>query len=107
VKTVATAVVIGPACVAGLWLASVDARTDDTGIEAGFIFLIAAALSAVRPRAAIIIAVVVGAPIPIVEAMRGAGFPAGIAALGFSVAGALVGAYLGSVVRRNASSSGA
>jgi hypothetical protein len=75
VKTVATAVVIGPACVAGLWLASVDARTDDTGIEAGFIFLIAAALSAVRPRAAIIIA--------------------------------LVGAYLGSVVRRNASSSGA
>ena len=106
-RNMVTAVVIGLACVAGLWLASVDARTDDTGIEAGLIFLIAAALAAVRPRAAIIIAFIVGSPIPIAEAMRSAGFPAGIAALGFSVVGALVGAYLGIMVRRSASSSSA
>jgi hypothetical protein len=105
VKKLVTATVIVLACAAGLWLASVDARTDDTGIEAGLIFLIAAALSAVRPRASILIAFIVGAPIPIVEAMRTSGLPGGIAALGFSVAGALVGAYLGIVVRRTASSS--
>ena len=100
-RNLITALVIGLACVAGLWLVSVDARTDDTGIEAGLIFLIAAALAAIRPRAAIVIAFIVGAPIPIAEAMRSGGFPAGILALGFSVAGALVGAYLGIMVRRS------
>lgn len=99
-RNVVTALVIALACIAGLWLVSVDARTDDTGIEAGLIFLIAATLAAVRPRAAIVIAFIVGAPIPIAEAMRSGGFPAGIMALGFSVAGALVGAYLGMMLRR-------
>jgi hypothetical protein len=107
VRNVVTGLVIGLACVAGLWLVSVDARTDDTGIEAGLIFLIAAALAAIRPRGAIIIAFIVGAPIPIAEALRGGGFPPGIVALGFSVAGALVGAYLGIIVRRSASSTSA
>ena len=51
-RNVVTAIVIVLACAAGVWLAAVDQRTDDTGIEAGLIFLIAAALSAVRPRAA-------------------------------------------------------
>jgi hypothetical protein len=105
VRYVVTGLVIALACIAGLWLVSVDARTDDTGIEAGLIFLIAAALAAVRPRAAIVIAFVVGGPIPIAEALRSGGFPAGIAALGFSVAGALVGAYLGIIARRSSSSS--
>jgi hypothetical protein len=104
VRTVVTAVVVGLACAAGLWLVSVDARTDDTGIEAGLIFLIAAVLAAVRPRAAIVIAAVVGAPIPIAEALQSGTFPPGIVALGFSVAGALVGAYLGIIVRRSAPS---
>ena len=99
-RNAVTALVIALACVAGLWLVSVDARTDDTGIEAGLIVLIAAALAAVRPRAAIVIAFIVGAPIPIVEAARNGTFPGGIAALGFSVAGALVGAYLGILARR-------
>lgn len=80
-----------------------DARTDDTGIEAGLILLIAGALALIRPRAAIIIASIVRSPIPIAEAVRSGGFPSGIAALGFSVAGALVGAYLGIMVRRSAS----
>jgi hypothetical protein len=107
VRNAVTALVVGLACVAGLWLVSVDARTDDTGIEAGLIFLIAAALAAVRPRAAIVLAFIVGAPIPIAEALQSGSFPAGILALGFSVAGALVGAYLGIMVRRNASSTSA
>jgi hypothetical protein len=106
-RNVVTALVVGLACLAGLWLASVDARTDDTGIEAGLLFLIAAALAAVRPRAAIVLAFIVGAPIPIAEALRTGTFPAGIVALGFSVAGALVGAYLGIVLRRSASSTSA
>ena len=106
-RNIVTALVIVAACAGGLWLAAVDARTDDTGIEAVLIFLIAAALSAMRPRAAIFIALLVGGPIPIVEATRSAGFPAGIAALGFSVAGALVGASVGIIVRRSASSSSA
>jgi hypothetical protein len=96
-------VVVALACVAGLWLAAVDARTDDTGIEAGLIFLIAAALAAVRPRAAIVIAFIVGGPIPLVEAMRSGAFPGGIVAVGFAVAGALAGAYVGIIARRNAS----
>ena len=106
-RFVVTAIVIVLACVAGLWLVSVDARTDDTGIEAGLIFLIAAALAAVRPRAAMIIAFIVGAPIPIAEALQSGSFPPGILALGFSVAGALVGAYLGITVRRSTSSTSA
>ena len=106
-RNLVTALVIGVACAAGLWLVSVDARTDDTGIEAGLIFLIAAALAAIRPRAAIVIALIVGAPIPIAEALQSGGFPVGIVALGFSVAGALVGAYLGILVRRSASSTSA
>ncbi len=96
-------IVIGLACVAGLWLVFVDSRSDDTAIEAGLISLIAAALAAVRPRAAIIIAFIVGAPIPIAEALRSSGFPAGITALGFAVAGALAGAYLGMMLRRSTS----
>ena len=103
-RNLVTALVIALACVAGLWLTFVDARTDDTGIETGLLFLFAAALAAVRPRAAIVIAFIVGAPIPISEAMQRGSFPAGIVALGFSVAGALVGAYLGIMLRRSASS---
>ncbi len=103
-RNVITALVLVLACVAGLWLTLVDARTDDTGIEAGLLFLIAAALAAVRPRAAMVIAFIVGAPIPISEALQSGAFPAGIVALGFSVAGALVGAYLRIMLRRSASS---
>jgi hypothetical protein len=100
VRNAITAAVILVAIVAGLWLTTVDAKTDDTAIEAGLIFLIAGILSAIRPRAAIIIAFIVGSPIPISEAMSTGAFPAGVAALGFSVAGALVGAYVGIIARR-------
>jgi hypothetical protein len=93
------------ALAAGLWLASFDARTDDTGVEAALIFAFATVLAAVRPRLGIFIALVVGGLIPIGEAVRGGGFPAGIVALGVSVAGALLGAYLGTIARRTARSS--
>ena len=105
-RNAVTAVVIAVALAAGLWLAGVDARTDDTGIEAGLIFLVAAALSAVRPRAAVIIAMLVGTPIPVAEAINGTGFPGGVAALGFAGLGALAGAYLGILVRRGLQLSG-
>jgi hypothetical protein len=98
--------VIAAACAGGLWLASVDARTDDTGVEAGLIFLVAAALSAVRPRAAVIIAILTGAPIPVFEALSRGSLPAGIAALAFAGAGAFAGAYLGIIVRRGLELSG-
>ena len=106
-RNLVTALVVVVACVAGLWLTSVDARTDDTGVEAGLLFLISAALAAVRPRGAIVIAFIVGAPIPVAEALRTGNFPLGIVALGFSVAGALVGAYLGIIARRSTSSTSA
>jgi len=106
-RNIVTALVVVGACVAGLWLTSYDARTDDTGIEAGLLFLIYDELAEVRPRGAIIIAFILGAPIPIAEALRTGSFPAGIVALGFSVAGALVGAYLGIIARRSASSTSA
>jgi hypothetical protein len=101
VRNIVTAIVIALACAAGLWLASVDARTDDTGIEAGLIFLFAAALAAMRPRAAVFIALIVGLPIPVAEALRdGGGVPAGVAALGFAAVGAAVGAFVGITIRR-------
>src|SRR2546430_2473615 len=75
----------------------------DPGVHLGFSRRGAAGLAAARPGAALIVALPVGAPSPIVEAMRSGGFPAGIAALGFSVAGALVGAYVGIIARRSAS----
>jgi hypothetical protein len=103
VRSALTALVLVLAAGAGLWIASVDARTDDTGIEASLIFLIAAALSAARPRAAIVIALLAGGPIPIFEALRSGVFPAGLIALGFAIAGALVGAYLGIIARRRPS----
>ena len=100
-RVVVTAIVLALACAAGLWLAYVDARTDDTGIEAGLVLLIAGALSAVRPRAAVIVALLVGGFIPIAESLqKDGGVPAGLAGLGFAVVGALIGAYVGIVARR-------
>ncbi len=100
-RNAVTAVVLVAALAAGLWLTLVDARTDDTGIEAGLLLGMAAVLAAIRPRAAVIIAALVGLPIPVVEAARFDGFPAGIVAMGFALAGAFAGAYVGIIVRRS------
>jgi hypothetical protein len=97
---VVTALVLLAALAAGLYLAAVDARTDDTGILAGLIVLASGALAAMRPRAAVLIAALVGLPIPLVEAIRFESWAA-LAALGFSFAGAFAGAYVGIVLRRS------
>jgi ammonia channel protein AmtB len=102
---VITATVLGAALAAGLYFTAVDAnpRFDDTGILAGLIVLTAGALSAVRPRAALIVGMLVGLPIPVVELIR-SDFErwAALAALGLALAGAFAGAYIGIIVRRTA-----
>ena len=93
-RNAVTAIVIALACAGGLWLASVDARTDDTGVEAGLIFLIAGALSAVRPRAAVIVALLVGGFIPLIETadqLTPGRIPPGAVALVVTFVGALIG----------------
>jgi hypothetical protein len=102
VSNAITAVVLLAALMAGLWLVSIDAnpRFDDMGILAGVIVLIAGALSAIRPRAALIIAALVGLPVPVVEVIRSDNYAA-LAALAFALGGAFAGAYVGIVVRRS------
>jgi len=97
-----TAAVLVAAIAMGLWLVGVEAnpRFDDMGILAGIIVLTSGALSAIRPRAALIIGALVGLPIPIVEAIRFENYAA-LAALMFALAGAFAGAYVGIVVRRS------
>ena len=97
-----TAVVLVAALATGLWLVGVEANPhfDDMGILAGVIVLSSGAFSAIRPRAALIIGALVGLPIPVVEAIRFDNYGA-LAALGFALAGAFAGAYIGIVVRRS------
>jgi len=102
VRNLVTAVVLFAAFAAGLWLVGVEAnpRFDDMGILAGLIVLTSGALSAIRPRAALIVGALVGLPIPVVEAIRFDNYAA-LAALGFALAGAFAGAYVGIVLRRS------
>ncbi len=101
-RSATSAVVLVAALAKGLWLAGVEAnpRFDDMGILAGIIVLSSGALSAIRPRAALIIGALVGLPIPIVEAIRFDNYAA-LATLAFAMAGAFAGAYVGIVVRRS------
>jgi len=102
VSNAITAVVLLAALATGLWLVRVEAnpRFDDMGILAGLIVLISGALSAIRPRAALIIAALLGLPIPVVEMIRNDNYAA-LAALAFALGGAFAGAYVGIVVRRS------
>jgi hypothetical protein len=99
VRKVITAIVLILALAAGLYLTVIDARTDDTGILATIIALTAAVLSAIRPRAAVIVGALVGLPIPVVNLVRFDNWAA-LMALGFAMAGAFAGAYVGLIVRR-------
>ena len=100
-----TTLVLLAALAAGLFLMSVDARTDDTGILAGLIVLSAGVLSAIRPRAALLVGALVGLPIPVVNAIRFESYAA-LAALGFALVGAFAGAYVGILVRRTLQAAG-
>jgi hypothetical protein len=99
VRNLITATVLIVALAVGLYLAAVDARTDDAGILAGLLMASAGVLSAIRPRAAVIIGALVGLPIPVVELVRFERW-AGFAALGFALGGAFIGAWIGIIVRR-------
>jgi hypothetical protein len=86
------AISIGAALVAGILLASYDLRTDDTGIELGLLLIVSLILAALAPRRWWLIALCVGLPIPIVEAVAlHATPPAGAAALVVTIGGALIG----------------
>ena len=99
-RKVITAVVLLAALAAGIYLAAVEARSDDAGVLAAALGLTAAVLSAVRPRAAVLIGALVGLPIPVVNIIRFDEW-ASLVALGFGMAGAFVGAYVGIVARRS------
>jgi hypothetical protein len=78
---------------AGLFLARYDLNTDDSGIEVGLLLIASLGLALLAPRRWWLVAVCVGLPIPIVEVLvgRAAVPPAGVAALGVAIVGALVG----------------
>ena len=86
-------VIIAPAVLAGMALASYDLRTDDTGIEVGLLLIASATLAAFAPRRWWIVALCVGLPIPITEIVvsHAALVPGGIAALAIAIVGALIG----------------
>jgi uncharacterized membrane protein len=82
--------VIGLALAIGIFMWSVDQRTDDTGVEAALLVASALALTLAAPRAGVAIALAVGLPIAGYGAAFG-GNAASLAALFFSGLGAAVG----------------
>ena len=82
--------VIVIALAVGLFMLSVDRRTDDTAIEVGLIVISALVLAFAAPRAALAVALAIGLPIAVLDG--------GVPALVFAGAGAGV----GYVLRRNA-----
>ena len=81
--------VIAAALAVGLFLLSLDQRTDDTGVEVGLLVATSLALTLAAPRAAIAIALAIGLPIAAYSLWHGNG--AAVAALLFSSVGAAVG----------------
>ena len=78
---------------AGLFLARYDLNTDDTGIEVGLLLIASALLALLAPKRWWLVALCVGLPIPIAELVVSHGSlpPAGVAALGVAIVGALIG----------------
>jgi len=87
------AIVVVLALVVGVFLASYDLRTDDTGIEVGLLLIASVTLAAVSPTRWWVIALCVGLPIPIVElaVAHSALPPAGVVALVVTIVGAVIG----------------
>jgi hypothetical protein len=95
------AIVIAVAC--GLALAAYDLRTDDTGIEVGLLLIASIVLTVLAPRRWWVIALAVGAFIPLIEASQRSGpIPPGTAALGVTILGALIGFAIARVSRGTA-----
>ncbi len=98
------AIAVVLALVVGVFLASYDLRTDDTGIEVGLLLIASVTLAAVAPKRWWLIALCVGLPIPIVEiaVAHATILPGGIAALAVAIVGALVGFAIARVSRSGA-----
>lgn len=88
------------ALAAGLYLTTVNARTDGAGVTGVLVALTSGVLSAIRPRAAVIVAALVGLPIPVVRVIRSDDWGTFVL-LGVSFAAAFAGAYFGIIARRN------
>ena len=82
-------IVIVASLVVGFLLLSYDQRTDDSGIEAGLLFLAGLLFTLAAPRAAIAVWLGVGLPIAAYDSWHG-GFAALLTLL-FSGVGALIG----------------
>ena len=95
---------IGLALVAGIFLASYDLRTDDTGIELGLLLIASVTLAALAPKRWWLIALCVGLPIPIVEVAVAQMTmpPAGVVALAVTIVGALIGFAIARASRTSA-----
>ena len=89
------AIAILLAVLAGMALASLDMRTDDTGVEVGLVLIASVALAFVAPKRWWAIALLVGGFIPLVEMglslAPGSRVPLGVAAVGVALVGALSG----------------
>jgi len=100
------ATAIALALLAGVLLAIYDRRTDDTGIEVGLLLIASLLLALLAPRRWWLVALCVGLPIPIVELAVGHASPppAGVAALGVTIVGALIGFAIAHAARTTAPS---
>jgi len=98
------AIAVALALVAGVFLASYDLRTDDTGIEVGLLLIASVTLAVVAPKRWWLIALCVGLPIPIVEiaVAHSALPPAGVFALALTIVGALIGYAIARASRTSA-----
>lgn len=88
----AIAIVLALAC--GMFLASYDTRTDDTGIELGLLLIASVVLAVVAPKRWWAVALLVGGFIPLVEMSvqwRSGVVPPGAVALVVTFVGALIG----------------
>ena len=91
-----TLVVVAIAAGVGTVIGFVDSRPtwDDTGVTAGALLLAALVLALIRPRAAWVIALAVGLPVVLFNAVTHGGFGS-VVAIGFSTVGAGIGYAIG------------
>jgi hypothetical protein len=84
---------------AGLYLTTLGTRTDGASVSGLLVAVTGGLLSAIHPRAAVIVGTLVGLPISVVNVIRSDSW-ASFVALGVALAAAFVGAYLGIILRR-------
>lgn len=100
------AILIALAVAAGLAIAVADSSPgwDSTGITAGLLLLAAGAVAAIAGDRPWLWALLVGAPVPLLE-IRDAGSSGAILALGFAACGAAIGWLVGKATRGSAEGS--